>query len=130
VPDTVHYAGDAVTHAGALWQATKDRLAAGISAIWPSTSASQACGSTSLSLAVMMPEMDGFEFLDALAAREEWREIPVIVITAKQLMAGERERLLRQARKVLEKATATRFDIAAAIGEAIRRRHVAPPQIE
>ena len=24
VPDTVHYAGDAVTHAGALWQATKD----------------------------------------------------------------------------------------------------------
>ena len=24
MPDTVHYAGDAVTHAGALWQATKD----------------------------------------------------------------------------------------------------------
>jgi Collagen triple helix repeat (20 copies) len=24
VPDTVHYAGDVVTHAGALWQATKD----------------------------------------------------------------------------------------------------------
>jgi hypothetical protein len=24
VPDTLHYAGDAVTHAGALWQATKD----------------------------------------------------------------------------------------------------------
>jgi CheY-like chemotaxis protein len=74
----------------------------------------------------MMPEMDGFEFLDALAAHEEWREIPVIVITARQLTAGERERLLRQARKVLEKATATRVDIAAAIGEAIRRRHVAP----
>ena len=80
-------------------------------------------------LDLMMPEMDGFEFLD-LAAREEWREIPVIVITARQLTAGERERLLRQARKVLEKATATRVDIASAIGEAIRRRHVAPPQIE
>ena len=79
-------------------------------------------------LDLMMPEMDGFEFLDALAAREEWREIPVIVITARQLTAGERERLLRQARKVLEKATATRVDIAAAIGEAIRRRHVAPAQ--
>ena len=77
-------------------------------------------------LDLMMPEMDGFEFLDALAAREEWREIPVIVITARQLTPGERERLLRQARKVLEKATATRVDIAAAIGEAIRRRHVAP----
>ena len=68
------------------------------------------------------------EFLDALAAREEWREIPVIVITAKKLTAGERERLLGQARKVLEKATTTRVDIAAAIGEAIRRRHVAPAQ--
>jgi CheY-like chemotaxis protein len=76
----------------------------------------------------MMPEMDGFEFLDALAAREEWREIPVIVITAKKLTAGKRERLLNHARKVLEKATATRVDVTAAIGEVIRRRHAAPAQ--
>jgi CheY-like chemotaxis protein len=73
-------------------------------------------------LDLMMPELDGFAFLDALAGRAEWREIPVIVVTAKQLKAGERERLLQQARKVLEKATATRVDIAAAIGEAVRRR--------
>ena len=59
-------------------------------------------------LDLMMPEMDGFEFLDALAARAEWREIPVIVITARQLTAGERERLLRQAHKVMEKATANK----------------------
>ena len=73
-------------------------------------------------LDLMMPEMDGFEFLDAIAARAEWREIPVIVVTAKQLTAAERDRLLRQARKVMEKATATRVDIAAAISKAIRRR--------
>ncbi len=73
-------------------------------------------------LDLMMPEMDGFEFLDAIAARAEWREIPVIVVTAKQLTAAERDRLLLQARKVMEKATATRVDIAAAISEAIRRR--------
>ena len=42
-------------------------------------------------------------------------------ITARQLTAGERERLLRQAQKVLEKATATRGDFAAAIGAAMRR---------
>jgi CheY-like chemotaxis protein len=81
-------------------------------------------------LDLMMPEMDGFEFLDALATREEWREIPVIVITAKKLTAEERERLLGQARKVLEKATATKVDLAAAIGEAIRRRHLAPARSE
>ena len=73
-------------------------------------------------LDLMMPEMDGFEFLDALGARPEWREIPVVVITAKQLTAAERERLLRQARKVMEKATASRVDVAAAVSDAVRRR--------
>jgi CheY-like chemotaxis protein len=73
-------------------------------------------------LDLMMPEMDGFEFLDVLAARAEWREIPVIVITAKQLTAVEHDRLLRQVHAVMEKATASKVDIAAAISEALRRR--------
>jgi GAF domain-containing protein/CheY-like chemotaxis protein/HAMP domain-containing protein len=73
-------------------------------------------------LDLMMPEMDGFEFLDAIAARAEWREIPVVVVTAKPLTTAERDRLLRQARKVMEKGTASGVDIAAAIGEAVRRR--------
>jgi signal transduction histidine kinase/DNA-binding response OmpR family regulator len=75
-------------------------------------------------LDLMMPEMDGFEVLDALAAHPQWREIPVIVITAKQLTAAERERLLGQARKVIEKGGASRLDIVAAINEAVRRRPV------
>jgi signal transduction histidine kinase/DNA-binding response OmpR family regulator len=77
-------------------------------------------------LDLMMPEMDGFALLDVLADRADWREIPVIVVTAKQLTAAERERLSRQARKVMEKATATRSDIATAIGEVVRRR---PPRV-
>jgi signal transduction histidine kinase/CheY-like chemotaxis protein len=75
-------------------------------------------------LDLMMPEMDGFEVLDALAAHPQWREIPVIVVTAKQLTAAERERLLGQARKVIEKGGASRLDIVAAINEAVRRRPV------
>ena len=75
-------------------------------------------------LDLKMPEMDGFEVLDALAAHPQWREIPVIVITAKQLTAAERERLLGQARKVIEKGGASRLDIVAAINEAVRRRPV------
>jgi CheY-like chemotaxis protein len=77
-------------------------------------------------LELMMPEMDGFAFLDVLSDRVDWREIPVIVVAAKLLTTGERERLARQARKVMEKATATRSDVAAAIGEAVRRR---PPHV-
>jgi adenylate cyclase len=73
-------------------------------------------------LDLIMPEMDGFEVLDALAAHPQWREIPVIVITAKQLTVAERERLLRQAQKVIAKGTASRLDIAAAISAAVRRR--------
>src|SRR6516162_2686585 len=76
-------------------------------------------------LDLVMPEMDGFAFLDVLSDRADWREMPVIVVTAKQLTTDERERLAHQARKVMEKATTTRSDIAAAIGEAVRRR---PPR--
>jgi CheY-like chemotaxis protein len=73
-------------------------------------------------LDLMMPEMDGFEVLDALAVHEEWREIPVIVITAKQLSAAERERLRGQVQKIFVKGTANGIDIAAAVGTAVRRR--------
>jgi signal transduction histidine kinase/DNA-binding response OmpR family regulator len=73
-------------------------------------------------LDLMMPEMDGFEFLDAIAGRADWRDIPVVVVTAKQLTTAERERLLRQARNVMEKTSTTRVEIAAAVSEAVRRR--------
>jgi signal transduction histidine kinase/DNA-binding response OmpR family regulator/HAMP domain-containing protein len=78
-------------------------------------------------LDLIMPEMDGFEVLDALAAHAEWRDIPVIVITAKQLTRAERERLMRQAQKVIAKDTASHLDIASAIGQALRRRPAPAP---
>jgi signal transduction histidine kinase/CheY-like chemotaxis protein len=73
-------------------------------------------------LDLMMPEMDGFEFLDACTSRVEWRDIPVIVITAKELTTSERERLLREAQKVIVKGSSIGVDIAAAVSEAVRRR--------
>ena len=33
----------------------------------------------------MMPEMDGFEFAERLREKKEWLDIPVVVITAKDL---------------------------------------------
>ena len=41
-------------------------------------------------LDLMMPEMDGFEFLEKLRARPEWSDMPVVVITAKELSADDR----------------------------------------
>jgi PAS domain S-box-containing protein len=44
-------------------------------------------------LDLMMPEMDGFEFLEAVRAQKETASIPVVVITAKQLTEEDRQRL-------------------------------------
>ena len=44
-------------------------------------------------LDLMMPVMDGFELLAELHKREEWRNIPVVVITAMDLSEEDRQRL-------------------------------------
>ena len=44
-------------------------------------------------LDLMMPEMDGFEFLAELRSRADGREIPVLVVTAKDLTEDDRRRL-------------------------------------
>jgi PAS domain S-box-containing protein len=41
-------------------------------------------------LDLMMPQMDGFEFLAELRRHEEWRSIPVVVVTARDLSAEDR----------------------------------------
>ena len=42
---------------------------------------------------VMMPEMDGFEFVDRFRNNPEWNSIPIVVLTSKDLTYGERQRL-------------------------------------
>jgi len=54
-------------------------------------------------LDLMMPEMDGFEFLVEMRNRAEWREIPVLVVTAKDLTAEEHARLKGDVERVLLK---------------------------
>jgi signal transduction histidine kinase/CheY-like chemotaxis protein len=73
-------------------------------------------------LDLMMPEIDGFEFLDTFKHNRDWRDIPVIVITGMALSTKERDRLLGQVRKVIAKGGSINADITAAIGEAVRRR--------
>jgi signal transduction histidine kinase/CheY-like chemotaxis protein len=44
-------------------------------------------------LDLMMPEMDGFEFVERVRRHPEWRSIPIIVVTAKDLNSEDRRRL-------------------------------------
>ena len=41
----------------------------------------------------MMPVMDGFEFLMEVRKVDEWRRIPILVVTAKELTEEDRQRL-------------------------------------
>ena len=58
---------------------------------------------TVIVLDLMMPEMDGFQFVDELQAREEWSTIPIVVVTAKDLTRKEHKHLNRQAIQILQK---------------------------
>jgi CheY-like chemotaxis protein len=54
-------------------------------------------------LDLMMPGMDGFEFVAEMRKRPEWRAIPIVVITAKSLTLEDRQMLEGHVQKVLTK---------------------------
>jgi CheY-like chemotaxis protein len=54
-------------------------------------------------LDLIMPEMDGFEFLETMRRRAEWREIPVVIVTSKDLTAEDRDRLTGGVERVIQK---------------------------
>ena len=76
-------------------------------------------------LDLMMPEMDGFEFLSEIRSLPRASTVPVIVVTAKELTAAERSKLNGQVTTVLQKGSYSRdellSEIASKLGNRIRR---------
>jgi CheY-like chemotaxis protein len=68
-------------------------------------------------LDLLMPVMDGFEFLDRFRGTEHGRSVPVIVVTSKDLDASERERLLAVTSGVVQKGDGTMTDVMDRVGE-------------
>jgi signal transduction histidine kinase/CheY-like chemotaxis protein len=62
-------------------------------------------------LDLMMPEMDGFQFLDEVRKRADWRSIPVIVVTAKELSPEDQQRLNGSVEKILQKGAYSREEL-------------------
>ncbi|MCP4539647.1 MAG: pyridoxal-phosphate dependent enzyme [Chloroflexi bacterium] len=56
---------------------------------------------------LMMPGMDGFEVLEALKSDEQLTDVPVIVISAKELTVAERKRLGSQTDMLMQKGDFT-----------------------
>ena len=64
-------------------------------------------------LDLLMPEMNGFEFLHNLQQRPEYKDIPVIVMTAKDLSPAERGNLTSNVQKVFCKGVCDRQTLLA-----------------
>ena len=78
-------------------------------------------------LDLMMPEMDGFDFLEAVRAHPRASTAPVIVVTAKDLTPEDHRRLNGHVSAVLQKGGYSRdellSEIASRLGTRIRSSH-------
>ena len=71
-------------------------------------------------LDLMMPEMDGFQFLDELRAGHKSKHVPVVVVTAKDLTPEDHERLNTQAERVIQKGAYNRNDLLREVSRLVR----------
>jgi PAS domain S-box-containing protein len=62
-------------------------------------------------LDLMMPEMDGFQFINAIRQEEAWRSLPIIVITAMDLTLSDRLRLNGYVEQILQKEAYNRDEL-------------------
>ena len=62
-------------------------------------------------LDLMMPEMDGFEFVLNMRKNPDWYAIPIIVITAKDLTQEDRDRLNGHVQNILQKGAYGREEL-------------------
>jgi len=70
-------------------------------------------------LDLMMPVMDGFDFLIEMRANTEWQDIPVIVLTAKDLTEEDRRILSGRVEQIVEKGACTHDQVISLIHQVV-----------
>ncbi len=78
-------------------------------------------------LDLIMPEMDGFEFLTELRRVPEWRSIPVIILTSKDLTHEDRARLSGRVESIVRKGAHSHTQVLRDIRDIVSR-HLANPK--
>jgi signal transduction histidine kinase/DNA-binding response OmpR family regulator len=73
-------------------------------------------------LDLMMPEMDGFEFVEALRRADDphLRTVPIVVVTAMELTSEDRNRLNGRVERILRKGGYTTDDLLAEVRALVR----------
>jgi CheY-like chemotaxis protein len=79
-------------------------------------------------LDLMMPVMDGFEFLEKIRKVDRWSDVPTVVLTAKNLNDSERSFLAERTLLVLSKSGQPIGSLGAALSALARRGHAVKPQ--
>jgi signal transduction histidine kinase/DNA-binding response OmpR family regulator/methyl-accepting chemotaxis protein len=81
---------------------------------------------TLIVLDLMMPEVDGFDFLLALRRQPAWQAIPVVVVTAKEITDEDRHRLNGSVKRILQKRGSHRDDLLVAVRDQVTASLQAP----
>ena len=71
-------------------------------------------------LDLVMPEMDGFEFLSQLRNNPRWQNIPVLIVTGKELTDAELSVLHNNAVNVLNKASFSHDELLKEVFDAVK----------
>jgi signal transduction histidine kinase/CheY-like chemotaxis protein len=71
-------------------------------------------------LDLMMPEMDGFEFVNELRKNITWRSIPVVVVTSKDLTIEDQQRLEGRVQRILQKGAYSREALLSEIRDQVK----------
>ena len=72
-------------------------------------------------LDLMMPVMDGFEFANEIRKHDEYRSIPIIVVTAKSLDDQDKKRLQGSVQRIIQKGSIGRQDLLDQIGDILAK---------
>jgi signal transduction histidine kinase/CheY-like chemotaxis protein len=73
-------------------------------------------------LDLLMPEMDGFEVVEKMYEDEKLKEVPVVVLTAKEVTEDDRARLNLKIKDVVQKEGLTREIILREVNKFIRKK--------
>ena len=75
-------------------------------------------------LDLLMPDVNGFEVVDALSQQPDTARIPILVVTAKQLTADDRAQLQGSVAMIMEKTEFSRDRFTAEVRRAMSGRGV------